>query len=87
MAENGNGVSSFLGGVLVGSILGIVAGILFAPKAGRDLRDDLMKRGKEAVDEAQEKMSEMSEKGRDVMEQAKSKIGQMKEEAQGTQYR
>ncbi|HSR09932.1 MAG TPA: YtxH domain-containing protein [Thermodesulfobacteriota bacterium] len=75
MANEENGGSSFIGGLIIGSILGILAGILFAPKAGREIRSDLLKRGKETMDQAQKQMEEMERKGKEVYEQARSKFG------------
>ena len=82
MAYYGNeGCSGkFFSGLLMGSTLGLVAGILFAPKSGRELRADLKEKGKPTFDQAKRQMEEIGEKGREVIEQAKSQMGK----AQGT---
>jgi gas vesicle protein len=41
MSENNNGTSG-LGWFLAGLGLGAIAGVLYAPKAGRETRDDLL---------------------------------------------
>ncbi len=43
--------SKLLTGVLVGSVLGAVAGFLLAPKSGRELRSDIKMKTRKALDE------------------------------------
>ena len=45
MAGNGNNRSGFLRGFLIGSFLGALAGILLAPKPGKELRSELKEKG------------------------------------------
>lgn len=49
MAER-SGSSGFLGGLLVGAAVGAVAGLLFAPKGGRETRE-LLKKSANALPE------------------------------------
>ena len=41
MANSDHGGSGFMFGLLVGSAIGAAAGMLLAPKAGREIREDL----------------------------------------------
>ncbi len=52
MAENDNVRRGFLGGFLIGSTLGALVGLLFAPKPGKELRSELKRKGSEIFDEA-----------------------------------
>ena len=54
MRDNGNDQNSFLIGLLLGSILGGLAGILFAPKSGKQLRARIKEKGAEALKDAEE---------------------------------
>jgi gas vesicle protein len=53
MGHNGtNGY--FLKGLLIGSLGGALAGLLLAPKSGKDLRDDITDKGSEALKDTKE---------------------------------
>lgn len=56
MAENDccNGGMNFVKGLLLGSLLGIAGGILYAPKSGRETRDDLRKSTEELLENARQ---------------------------------
>ncbi len=54
MTENGNNQNSFLVGLLFGGILGALAGILFAPKSGKQLRSKIKEKGTEVLKDAEE---------------------------------
>ena len=66
--------SGFLYGVLLGSLVGASLALLFAPKAGSELRTDLAdatsrirRRAGEAYGEASTMMNDMVEKGRSAV--------------------
>jgi len=52
--EDGNNQSNFLKGFLFGSILGVVAGIFFAPKSGKELRLEIKEKGNKVLKDAEE---------------------------------
>jgi gas vesicle protein len=57
MAENRSGSGGlFIGGLLVGAAVGAVAGLLFAPKTGRETRQ-LLKKSADALPELAEDLS------------------------------
>jgi gas vesicle protein len=57
MSDNRSGSSgSFVGGVLIGAIVGAVAGLLIAPKTGRETRQ-LIKKSADALPELVEDLS------------------------------
>jgi len=45
MAEHDNQRGHFFMGFLIGSVLGALAGIFFAPKPGKELRSDIKEKG------------------------------------------
>jgi gas vesicle protein len=55
MAEN-NG--DLLTGFIVGGIIGFALGVLFAPKSGKELREDIMGKVKEGYEKVAEKANE-----------------------------
>jgi len=67
--EREEGGGSFLMGLLAGTVLGAGLGMLFAPKAGNELRNQLSEQtgrlkstANDAYTQASEKVSQMSEK-------------------------
>jgi len=91
--EREEGGGSFLMGLLAGTVLGAGLGMLFAPKAGSELRSQLGTQladqtGKirEAADpyyqQATEKVSQIVDRGREAYDRARSSVSNMA--AQGT---
>jgi len=91
--EREEGGGSFLMGLLAGTVLGAGLGMLFAPKAGSELRSQLGTQladqtGKlrEAADpyyqQATEKVSQIVDKGKEAYDRARSSVSSMA--AQGT---
>src|SRR5207248_3206450 len=89
--EGGGG--SFLMGLLAGTVLGAGLGMLFAPKAGSELRSqignqqaDQTGRIRDAADpyyqQATEKVSKIVDRGREAYDRARTSVGNMA--AQGT---
>jgi len=86
--EREEGGGSFLMGLLAGTVLGAGLGMLFAPKAGAELRTQLGSsladgtgRLREVADQgyqqATEKVSQMVDRGRDAYDRARSSVGNM----------
>ena len=86
--EREEGGGSFLMGLLAGTVLGAGLGMLFAPKAGSELRSQL---GSQLADgtgrlrdvadqgyqQATEKVSQMVDRGREAYDRARSSVGNM----------
>jgi gas vesicle protein len=62
-----------LSGVVIGSAIGAAAGILFAPKAGKETRQDISKKVKETAATAKEKVQETVDEVKEKMESMKDK--------------
>lgn len=91
--EREEGGGSFLMGLLAGTVLGAGLGMLFAPKAGSELRSQLGNqladstgRIREVADQtynqASEKVSQMVDRGREAYDKARSSMSTMA--SQGT---
>jgi gas vesicle protein len=83
--EREDGGGSFLMGLLAGTVLGAGLGMLFAPKAGADVRKQLSEQANrlrstanetyqqasEKIGQASEKVSQMVDRGREAYERAR----------------
>ena len=86
--EREEGGGSFLMGLLAGTVLGAGLGMLFAPKAGSELRSQIGSsiadgtgRLREVADQtysqASEKVGQMMDRGRDAYQRARSSVSSM----------
>jgi gas vesicle protein len=80
--EKEDGGGSFLMGLLAGTVLGAGLGMLFAPKAGTELRNQLGEQaGKlrstanETYQQATEKVSQIVDRGREAYDRARGSVG------------
>jgi hypothetical protein len=76
--EREDGGGSFLMGLLAGTVLGAGLGMLFAPKAGNELRNQLTEQAGrlrtsagDTYHTASEKVSQMVDRGREVYERTR----------------
>ena len=76
--EREDGGGSFLMGLLAGTVLGAGLGMLFAPKAGTELRNQLSEQtgrlrstANDAYSQASEKVSQMVDRGREAYDRAR----------------
>jgi len=81
MAENEKDCGSFLKGFVIGGILGVLAGVFFAPKSGRELRSDLKDKGTEVLKDAKEIYADAGTKAKEIIEEAKQQAKELKKEA------
>lgn len=75
MSDNNSGASG-LGWFLAGLGLGAVAGVLYAPKAGRETRDDLVTGALEAKDRATTYAQQGADKAGEYVDQGKQAAGE-----------
>jgi gas vesicle protein len=87
--REGGGGSSFVMGLLTGTVLGAGLGMLFAPKSGPELRRDLSEQAgsvanqaSEGYRRASESASQWAEKGREVYNKASEAVSKGAQEAQ-----
>ena len=62
-------------GLLIGSLVGAVAGLVFAPKSGRELRSGIREEGEKAIQETKRVYSGVRARGGAVFERAKDIFG------------
>jgi gas vesicle protein len=74
MSERG---SDLLTGFVIGGLLGLVAGILIAPKSGRETRQDLRSTAEELLRKAREEYEEALIKSKKTYQEAVDKINRL----------
>jgi len=85
MAENENaGGTSGLGWFLAGLGIGALVGVLYAPKAGKETREDIVNGALDAKEKAAELVEQGKEKAAELVEQGKQFVEQGKQIA--TEY-
>jgi len=75
--EREDGGGSFLMGLLAGTVLGAGLGMLFAPKAGAEVRRQLSEQATRLRSTATDTMNQASEKITQASQQATEKVSQM----------
>ena len=84
MAEHENQQGHFFMGLLIGGALGALAGILFAPKSGKELRSDIKEKGNDVLKDAKEIYTDACTNAKDMIEEVKHQVKElMKKEARG----
>jgi len=73
MEENEKPQFNFCKGLLIGSALGALAGILFAPKSGKELRSDIREKGSEVLAEARHQAKELKQEADRHLSEARQK--------------
>ena len=59
-----------LKGLFIGGLIGIALGILFAPKSGKETRDDVTRKANELLAKAKEEYETVAEKSKQVCEES-----------------
>lgn len=68
-----NATRNLLLGFLSGAVVGGIVALLYAPKPGKELRSDLMKKGGELTEDIEEYLSDAQEKARTIINEGKDK--------------
>ena len=86
--EEQSGGGGFVLGLLCGAALGAAVGLMFAPKAGSELRqtlydstDDLRKKATDAYGQATQTVNDYVAKGRDVVDRGRQAFDSARESA------
>ena len=74
--SNGGGVVIAL---FAGLAIGAILRLLFAPKSGKETRNDLMDKGERLMEKGKESVSDVVEKTKDFVESGKQKIEEIKD--------
>lgn len=71
--------ANFLEGLLVGSLAGVMAGILLAPKSGREFRSELEAKSKETKDKAEALLAEARHRVKEFQKEVSEGRSKVKE--------
>lgn len=70
--------SSFIGGAILGGLIGAAVGMLLAPASGKETREKIKSRSQELITEGEEKLeevkSEVESKAGEVMEKVQDEV-------------
>jgi gas vesicle protein len=81
MAERAHDQNHFLWGFFIGGIMGALAGLFFAPKSGKEFREELKEKGGEAFEDAKQFYSEARVKAKAILEDARRRADELRREA------
>jgi gas vesicle protein len=88
--EREDGGGSFLMGLLAGTVLGAGLGMLFAPKTGSELRNQLGEQAgrlrstaNDTYQQASEKVSQMMDRGREAYDRARGSVSNIASNVSG----
>src|SRR5450759_4183508 len=83
MGEHEKPQCDFCMGLLIGGALGALAGILFAPKSGKELRSDIKEKGSGVLKDGKEIYADASTKAKEIIGEVKHQAKELKKEAEG----
>ncbi|MEZ0607980.1 YtxH domain-containing protein [Fibrella sp. WM1] len=72
---------TYLAGVLTGLIGGLAIGLLFAPRSGKDLRDQLSESIDDQTDTVQHQWEKAKSQAKDAVNTVKDEVGQVADKA------
>ena len=64
----------FIGGFIIGGLVGAVIGILYAPKSGKETREEIGRKTDELLSKAKEEYDHAVEKSRMIFEAAVERL-------------
>jgi gas vesicle protein len=75
MSENRCG--DWLKGFLIGGLVGVVVGLLYAPKSGKELREDISEKAKDLADKVKDEYEDVLEKSKKGFESVISRLKEL----------
>lgn len=69
---------SYLKGGIIGAAIGVVAGLLFAPKSGKETREDIKQAANKTAKELESKLKELHDQLADKAEETKAAAKKLK---------
>ena len=82
--DYGDGISTRLTYFLVGAGIGAVLALLFAPKSGEELRNDIADATRKGIDRSKEAAQQMGAKAGEYYDSTKQKAGELYDTARET---
>jgi len=80
--ETSRGYDYFFKGLLIGGFLGGLAGLLVAPKSGKELRGDIRETGEKTFKEAKEVLGKTSQQISETRQRAKRILSRIREKGE-----
>lgn len=74
--------SEFFKGFLFGGLVGAVIALLYAPKSGKEVREDIRKMSSDLVDDAEGKLKLAQKKAETLFEETKKQLEDLQKEAE-----
>ena len=84
MSNNGDSGFDFFKGYLFGGVVGAVLALLYAPKSGKETRDEIRKRSLELRDDAEAKLELAKQQAETYLDEAKKKLDELRKEVEGS---
>lgn len=84
MAEQEKPQCHLVMGLFIGCALGVLAGIFFAPKPGKELRSDIKKKGKDVLKDAKDIYADVGTKAKEIIGEVKHRANELKKQAEDT---
>ena len=82
--DNGDNVSTKLTFFLVGAGIGAVLALLFAPKSGEELRNDIADATRKGIDRSKEAAQQLGMKANEYCDAGRAKVGEVYDTARET---
>lgn len=81
MTEHRRLARNLVYGLLIGGAAGALAGVLFAPKAGKQLRSEIKEKGSAAFSDVREIYADARTKSKQILEEARHQAVDLKKDA------
>ena len=82
MSDQTSGYVEFLKGLLIGGAVGVVVGILYAPKSGKRTRRDIYHKSLELKNDAESRLLAAQEKTSEILEDVSGKVDSIKRDTE-----
>ena len=77
MSNENNSGSGFLIGLIAGGALGAIFGLLYAPKSGKELREDIRTKSNEYLDDADKYIEDAKVRAKNLINDGKKKSDEL----------
>lgn len=81
MTERERPLGHLFVGLLIGGTLGALAGVLFAPKSGKELRSEIKEKGSAVLKDAKNIYADATTKAKQIVEEATQQALELKKDA------